>query len=711
MKPYYRVGTLIWFALAQHFAFAQGTAPTFQFTAGQGSFTLFGHDPSQGQATTIPTVLVPVTLSFDAKKNAGKPFLMDAAADVTQILHSPVFSRFAFPSGGTTQYADAMLRTTFPRAERWHTLLGEPELKPVKIGVPVGYGYILTSKKTGRAFAVVDIEFLQRELFKQVPKQEGKLVVAVTHNTTYYALGDATVCCSWGTHGVDQATGNSFVLSSYLRAAPTVVADGDVQPLTQQLAEFVNDPLHDPLFHGGRNARAPGNTFRGWMRPAAMRPGDQGGCGGAGVASTYFLLEPTNTNPKNNFPASKAFVARAHGTGYHLQNVALLPWYTGASDSLGSVYSFPDAQALNGPSQPCPARGGRPGAGGRTTAPANPTVAAAPVSAAPNGHGLIGYWAGYGGPGSTISLREVSPQWDYILIAFSTPDRNAPEGTMQFRTPAGLDTAQFKADIAWLKSQGKKVMISLGGGGQHFTLTDPKRVPNFVSSVTRIVSDYGFDGVDIDFESPSLSIEPGDTDFAHPTTPSIVNLISALRQLRDHFGSGFLISLVPEGTQVPSGYPSYGGQFGSYLPIIHALRDILTFVDVQDYNTPPLQGLDGEIYQPGSVDYHAAMTELLLHGFNTGGDPKHFFPPMPADKVAVGFLIGDTTPEIVSQALDYIITGKAPAGTAYKLRQPGGYPGMIGAMFWTINADRRANYNFSNLIGPQLRAYPPATRR
>jgi hypothetical protein len=102
------------------------------------------------------------------------------------------------------------------------------------------------------------------------------------------------------------------------------------------------------------------------------------------------------------------------------------------------------------------------------------------------------------------------------------------------------------------------------------------------------------------------------------------------------------------------------------------------------------------------------MTELLLHGFNVGGDPKHFFPPLPPNKVAVGFLTGDTTPTIVSQAMDYIITGKAPAGTSYKLRNPSGYPDMIGAMFWTIDGDRRGNYNFSNVVGPQLHSYPVA---
>ena len=101
------------------------------------------------------------------------------------------------------------------------------------------------------------------------------------------------------------------------------------------------------------------------------------------------------------------------------------------------------------------------------------------------------------------------------------------------------------------------------------------------------------------------------------------------------------------------------------------------------------------------------MTELLLHGFNVGGDSKQFFPPLPADKVAVGFLTGYTSPNIVSQAMDYIITGKPPAGITYKLRQAAGYPGMIGAMFWTIDADRRRSYNYSNIVGPQLHGYAP----
>jgi chitinase len=670
---------------------AQGTVPTFTRVIGGSSYTLAGHDPANSGTTTIPTVLVPITLIFEGSKAAQ----MDAAADVPRILKSPVFTRFAFGPGNKTQYADALLRATFPSDVSGHTYLDKPGIQPISITIPAGYGYILRSKKTGTTFAVVDVEFLEKQIFQQIPRQDGKLVIAVTHNTTFYTDSDATVCCSWGMHGVEAATGNSFVLGSYLRATPAIVEDRDIQPLTQQLAEFTNDPLHDPHAYF-RTPTAAGNFFPAWLRP-----GEDRGCAGAGIGSNYFLLEPTNTNPQNSFPVSTPFTAHSGGFTYHLANVATLHWYLGASAEPSSAFSFPDSRALSEPAQPCPDRRLR------ATTNSEPTAAPIPSTGSANGHALIGYWTGsrFGG-GEAFPLRDVSPQWDVIIVAFAPPDPNAPEGTLAFRPPAGITSDQLKTDIAYLKGQGKKVMLSLGGGGKYFKLDDPHDIPNFVSSVTSIVSEYGFDGVDIDFESPSLVLAPGDTDFKHPTTPSIVNLIAGLRQLHDHFGPTFMISLVPEGTQIPGGYPSYGGQFGSYLPLVDGLRDILSFVDVQDYNTPPLQGLDGEIYQSHSINYHAAMTELLLRGFNVGGNPREFFPPLPANKVAVGFLTGYTTPEVVSQSMSYIITGKAPKNATYKLRPRGGYPDLIGAMFWTIDADREENYRYSNLVGPQLHSYP-----
>ena len=54
------------------------------------------------------------------------------------------------------------------------------------------------------------------------------------------------------------------------------------------------------------------------------------------------------------------------------------------------------------------------------------------------------------------------------------------------------------------------------------------------------------------------------------------------------------------------------------------------------------------------------------------------------------------------------MSGPAAAWTQSVMdrKRHAGYPGMIGAMFWTLDADRRGNYNYSNVVGPQLHGYP-----
>jgi chitinase len=489
------------------------------------------------------------------------------------------------------------------------------------------------------------------------------------------------------------------VLGSYLDPH-TVEEDSDVQPLTQQLAQWFRDPLHEAALRPHRGIVIPGNTFPSWTRvpPASETelPRDNSSCGGTGLATEYFLNDPTDTNWKNRTPASKAYLAHLGGMAYHLQNVALLSWYTGQASS---AFSFPDANALSGAAKPCPAHIHEGNFGAVKDAPTG-TATPIALTGGPNGHQLIGYWSGLG------RISDVSPQWDVIIVAFATPLRGAPEGTMQYQVRGSITPEQFKDDIKLKQSQGKKVMISLGGGGEHFALLTQEGKQNFVRTVEEICAEFGFNGIDIDFETSSLELDPGDTDFKHPTTPSTVNLIAAMREIHDHFGKDFILSLVPEGTQIPAAYPGYGGQFGSYIPIVEGIRDILGFVDTQDYNCPPIEGLDGEFYMPGSVDYHAAATELVLHGFDVGRDPKHHFDPLPPGKVAIGYLNSDTTPAIVEDSMRYIITGKSDTPTTYKLRQASGYPAFDGAMFWTIDDDRKEDFRYSNTVGPLLHSYP-----
>ena len=711
---------VVFFGLAAGVAHGQGSVPTFRYKIGQTWVTLPGQSPAQaatqGGTTVIQTVLVPVRLEFDARPAAGKPFTLDAAADVQPLLQSPVFAKALFGDEGTTQYADAMLRATLGKSggAGWHTLLAPPEVRPLKVKIPAGFGYVLTSKRTGTTLGMADAEYVERAIFQSIAHEDGKLVIAVTQNTAFYTYGDATVCCTFGTHGVDPTTGNSFVLASFLGAVPPPVTEHDVQPLTEQLAEWVNDPLHDPLFHVElRNPLPPGeNLVPAWKWPAAEGK-EHGGCGGESPATRYVLQDPLDTNARSDLPAGPASVVHADGRMWHVADVALMGWYTGGEEA----YSFPDVHRLQAAADQCPERPiPNPAIANEPAPPA--AAAAVPSRGTISGHALIGYWTGDGPGGTLLRLRDVAPQWDVILVAFANVNHLAPEGTMQMHVRPGrpawmgqpavapLDLVQMKEDIAWLHSRGKKVLISLGGGGEYFSLSEKGSISNFVDSVTQIVKEYGFDGIDLDFETPSLTLNPGDTDFRHPKTASVVHLIEALHELRDHFGPKFMLTLVPEGTQIPAGYVSYGGQFGSYLPLLWGVRDILTFVDVQDYNTPPFEGLDGEVYQVGGVDYDAAMTELLLRGFPVDGRAGELFPAVPADKVAVGFLTSEVTPQRVSGAMQYLITGKPPAGVHYQLQRPGGYPGLLGAMFWTLDGDREENYVFSNLVGPQLHGMP-----
>ncbi len=670
------------------------SAPTFtsSFTVDgkRSQYTVAGRSPDRGGTTTIATTLVPVSLTFDGSTDeSGKKLVLSSLPTVATVMQSPIFQPTAF-ANGAAQYGDAVQRAEFSRdatRKNWHTLLGQPRVAPaLEIEVPAADGYILSSKRTGRSLAVVDLDFIEKQLFKSFPKTRAgsdQLIIALTRNVEFYPLDDATVCCSWGAYGVhaDRPSNfaQAFILGTYLDAG-VVPGYSDIQPLTGQIAQWMNDPL--------QGYRA--NTFPAWIKPAA-----NAGCGGREEGTFYRFAEPTDAGPE-----TRSTAVTEHGTVYHVTNVALLSWFNEDShpDTFEGAYSFPDTHALAAAAQPCPRFRRRP-----SSSPSSPpTAAPIPNPRRPNRHELIGYWVGYS---RSFPLRDVSPQWDVIIVAFASPPRGSTS-TMRFRTPAGYTTQQFKSEIAELQRRGRKVLISLGGGGRVVTLNTAADLHDFVSSVSAIVQEYGYNGVDLDFETPSLILNAGDTDFRRPTTPSVVNLISAMRQLRRRFGPKFMIAEVPEGPQVPAGLVDYSGQFGSFLPVIYGTRDILSFVDVQDYNTPPLEGLDGNYYMPETADYYTATTEMLLHGFPVGRNPKLFFPPLPANKVAVGFLVGRSPLPAIEDSVRYLIDGTSYAGREYTLERRAGYRRFDGVMFWNIPADRRDNDKMSNAVGPLLHGLP-----
>lgn len=326
-------------------------------------------------------------------------------------------------------------------------------------------------------------------------------------------------------------------------------------------------------------------------------------------------------------------------------------------------------------------------------------------------HALVGYLhASFANGSGYVRMADVPASWDVINLAFGEPT-SVTSGDIRFQLcpvaecPNVESPAEFKAAIKAKQAAGKKVLISIGGQNGQVQLATTAARDTFVSSVSKIIDDYGLNGLDIDFEGHSLSLATGDTDFRAPTTPGIVNLISAVKTLKAKYGPDFVLTMAPETFFVQLGYQYYGSgpwggqdpRAGAYLPVIHALRDDLTLLHVQDYNSGSIMGLDNQYHSMGGADFHIAMTDMLLTGFPVAGDTARVFPPLRPEQVAIGLPAttnagnGHTPPAEVNKALD-CLTKKTNCGS---YQTHGTWPALRGLMTWSINWDRFGGWEFS----------------
>ncbi|MER5598509.1 glycoside hydrolase family 18 protein [Streptomyces sp. NPDC002265] len=325
-------------------------------------------------------------------------------------------------------------------------------------------------------------------------------------------------------------------------------------------------------------------------------------------------------------------------------------------------------------------------------------------------HALVGYLhASFANGAGYTRMADVPDSWDVIDLAFGEPT-STTSGDIRFtrcpvtECPNVESDADFKAAIKAKQAAGKKVLISIGGQNGQVQLTTTAARDTFVSSVSQIIDTYGLDGLDVDFEGHSLSLNTDDTDFKNPKTPTIVNLISALKTLKARYGSKFVLSMAPETFFVQMGYQFYGtGQWGgqdprcgAYLPVIYALRDDLTLLHVQDYNSGPVMGLDNQYHSMGGADFHIAMTDMLLTGFPVAGNANNVFPALRPDQIAIGMPAstnagnGYVAPAEVTKALD-CLTKRTNCGS---YAPHGTWPALRGLMTWSINWDRFAGGEF-----------------
>ncbi|MDO3702877.1 glycosyl hydrolase family 18 protein [Micromonospora sp. C28SCA-DRY-2] len=467
----------------------------------------------------------------------------------------------------------------------------------------------------------------------------------------------------------------------------------------------------------------------GWEGKYTITNGGTGTINGWQVA---FSL-PAGTTLGSYWDATVTSAGQRHTFTNRSWNGTIAP---GASVSFGFLATgagSPTDCTLNG----APCGGGGPTSPPTTTPPTStppttpppttpPPTTPPPTTPPPGGlpkHALIGYLhASFANGSGYLRMADVPADWDIINLAFGEPT-SVTSGDIRFQLcPAaecpGVETeAEFIAAIRAKQQQGKKVLLSIGGQNGQVQLTTTAARDTFVRSVSAIIDRYGLNGLDIDFEGHSLYLNAGDTDFRNPTTPVIVNLISAIRALKQRYGANFVLTMAPETFFVQLGYQFYGpgpwgGQdprAGSYLPVIHALRDDLTVLHVQDYNSGPIVGLDNQYHTMGGADFHIAMTDMLLAGFSVAGNANAVFPPLREDQVAFG------APSSVSAGNGYVAPAGVQAAVSCLVRgqscgsytpRSGTNPNFRGLMTWSINWDRYYNWEFRLNHGPFLKALP-----
>lgn len=317
---------------------------------------------------------------------------------------------------------------------------------------------------------------------------------------------------------------------------------------------------------------------------------------------------------------------------------------------------------------------------------------------------LVGYWHNWNDVNAPyIALDAIDNRYNVIEIAFALPT-SATDMTMTF-APTVATQIDFIAQIQSLQSQGKKVLISIGGAGVSIDLSTLTNKNAFVSSVTSIINTFGFDGIDIDIEGGN-SIVIASGSIAAPASIAQINLIEAIEQIMTNFRANhnhkMLLTMAPETAYVQGGQSAFGNIWGGYLPIIDALRDSLDLLQVQLYNSGSMYGIDGGIYNQGTADFIVAMTEAVINGFNTSGG---IFNGLPQGKIAVGLPAcnsaggGFIDSASVKQAIDYL-RGNGPAPGSYTLQNGNTYPNLRGMMTWSINWDAvntcESAYNFAN---------------
>ncbi|KAG2004639.1 endochitinase [Coprinopsis cinerea AmutBmut pab1-1] len=140
------------------------------------------------------------------------------------------------------------------------------------------------------------------------------------------------------------------------------------------------------------------------------------------------------------------------------------------------------------------------------------------------GKANFAYFTNWGIYGANFQPTDIVP--DYIThILYSFADTDASTGAIKLTDPYSDEQKRFPGDtwtetgnnlygclkqlyLLKMKKRDLKVLLSIGGwtysqAGHFNFVTNPTARAKFISDAVQLIEDYGFDGIDIDYEYPS----------------------------------------------------------------------------------------------------------------------------------------------------------------------------------------------------------------
>ena len=407
--------------------------------------------------------------------------------------------------------------------------------------------------------------------------------------------------------------------------------------------------------------------------------GAAGSGGGSGGGGTTAPTAPANLAVTGTTSSSVSLSWAAPAgtvTGYYVsENGSQVATVTGTTDTVTGLaastsYTF-TVSAYNSAGQ----------------SPASNQVSATTAASSGGGGGssglpahiLMGYWQDFTNGATPLTLADVPTSYNLVAVAFGAATDTPGQVSFSLDSTlasdlGGYSQQQFINDIATLKARGQKVILSVGGADGTVSVDDAASASAFASSVYSLIQQYGFNGVDVDLEN---GVDP-------------TYMASALEQLESDVGSSLIITLAPQTVDTQT-------TGDDYFQLALDIQPILTMINTQYYNSGTMNGCDGNVYAEGTENFITALACTELEG---GLSPAQVGVGLPASTSAAGS--GYVAPSVVNAALDCLATG-ANCGSFVP---PKTWPGIRGAMTWSINWDASNGDNFADTVSPYLSTLP-----